>query len=784
VTTVDPHDALQRRLEALAALEESESAPHTPSVDLSGLRAEVAGVRADLGSMRAEMGAVRADLDALGGRLTGSVAASRSETSTLVRRLAEMATRLEAVGGRVDEVRTGMPALAREVREAIEQVPGQAGARLEELSGGIADQVGLRLDDVAADVRRALAAALEQESGAAVSAQVALVDARGAIESRLAVLEDALDGMIERIESLARDGASTTTAKVDGVAEGVVALGGKLDDHLERTVARLRDATEQRFDDLVRQLESRHEELRRDIAGALEQSVSKNEATHASLEALADNVRNVLESFSAAVASGLGMVGTAVTTSMDEGREELRKQVEDLAGKLLTSSTALQEQMGGRADAQAAQLSALQAGVEARVEAVRASVVTAMGDLRAEVVNEVGSVRPQVEELAAASGSAKESFGTLRVDLADAIEALRERLSASTSESAEAVRAALADTRTEVASLTRTSRTEVLDRLEERFSTLATRLTDVVGTVTGSATATRETQERVATLSAAYDEVRRALEALRLERAKPAEKAAKTAEAPAKPVEKAAEKTADKPAGKAADAASEKSAEKSADSALEEADHAPEKAPKAPGNESEQAPDGPGPAKTAPTERWRVSAEQAAGTAKAEPAKAPARPQPAKAKAPAAKKPQPAKAAAKKAPPAKKAPAPAAKAQPAPAQPAKAPAVRPGDRRGRLDAMPQVPSPKVALDAAVDDPRKAGTPSAPRAPGAGAAPAGRPTVAGRPTPAGRATAAVPPARSGAPAPPAKAATSWAARPEPSEDDADVQPRRFFRRRKP
>ena len=40
----------------------------------------------------------------------------------------------------------------------------------------------------------------------------------------------------------------------------------------------------------------------------------------------------------------------------------------------------------------------------------------------------------------------------MRVDLADAIEALRERLVASTAESAEAVRSALAETRAEVAS--------------------------------------------------------------------------------------------------------------------------------------------------------------------------------------------------------------------------------------------------------------------------------------------------------------------------------------------
>jgi hypothetical protein len=98
--------------------------------------------------------------------------------------------------------------------------------------------------------------------------------------------------------------------------------------------------------------------------------------------------------------------------------------------------------------------------------------------------------------------------------------------------------------------------------------------------------------------------------------------------------------------------------------------------------------------------------------------------------------------------------------------PTKAPAGR--DRRGRLDAMPEVPSPKVALDAAVDQPGPDGRP------------ASRPTA-----PAARGEV-ISPARPQPSSPPAAPTTesSWGARPEPPEGEPDREPRRLFRRRKP
>ncbi|MCW2616375.1 MAG: hypothetical protein JWN08_3369, partial [Frankiales bacterium] len=61
MSTDDAAEALQRRIEQLAALvDDAEAVTAAPGVDLSGLRTEMAGVRADVGSLRAEMGAVRA----------------------------------------------------------------------------------------------------------------------------------------------------------------------------------------------------------------------------------------------------------------------------------------------------------------------------------------------------------------------------------------------------------------------------------------------------------------------------------------------------------------------------------------------------------------------------------------------------------------------------------------------------------------------------------------------------------------------------------------------------
>jgi hypothetical protein len=249
----------------------------------------------------------------------------------------------------------------------------------------MADQVRSRLEDVAADVRRTLSAALAQESGAAATTQAALVDARSAIESRLAVLEDELDTMSERIESLARDGASTTTSKVDGVAAGVAALGQKLDAQLDRIVAQLREANEERIREVSLEMEAQHEQLRSELAKVRDTALAETTTMREAIAELTETVKAGLQSFSGSIDTGLtsmaGLVATTLEDSRDKTRDETRGELDKVAEKLYITLGALGEHFGGRDDAQAAQLAALQSAVERRVEAVRAHDASALDEM-------------------------------------------------------------------------------------------------------------------------------------------------------------------------------------------------------------------------------------------------------------------------------------------------------------------------------------------------------------------------------------------------------------------
>ena len=182
--------------------------------------------------------AVRADLAALRGDLHGlsdALAAGRAETAAVARRLTELAARTDLVGGRVDEVGASLPvSTAASLDTAVTRL-------LEALAG--------RLDDAVADVRQTMTAAREDDARSSAAAGASMVEARGAIESRLAVLEDALEAVGERIESLSRDGASTTTSRLEVVGRDVAAL-------VERVDA-LADVQAERTDDLLALLRDR-----------------------------------------------------------------------------------------------------------------------------------------------------------------------------------------------------------------------------------------------------------------------------------------------------------------------------------------------------------------------------------------------------------------------------------------------------------------------------------------------------------------------------------------------
>ena len=140
-------------------------------------------VGADLGGLQSELAALRAELDGWSLRLTGAVAASRIETGTVVRRVAEL--------------------------------------------GG--------------DLRRLMTAERQQDAERTAAAQAATGEARASLEARMAVLEDTLDAMAERLEALARDGAHTTRDQLRVLLAAAARIERRLD-AMDPSAADLKDA--------------------------------------------------------------------------------------------------------------------------------------------------------------------------------------------------------------------------------------------------------------------------------------------------------------------------------------------------------------------------------------------------------------------------------------------------------------------------------------------------------------------------------------------------------------
>ena len=509
-------NALSRRIEQLAVLSaeepDREHAAGDPAL-LVGVGTVLAQLRSELGALRGELGSVRTDIDAMSGRLTGSVTAGRTETGTLARRVSDLANRVDVVGTRVDDVRSDLPSIAREVREALELLPLKAGAKLDELTGALGASFGTRLEAVAAEVRRTVGAALEREADGAAATQAHLIEARGSLESRLAVLEDALVSLAEKLESSARDAAHTTRSQLHGLAATVTAIEARLEavagEQVERIVARLREVTEVRLEvlstSLIDATRGRNEALRRELLEVLTRASAEQEATRNQVAVLVDTVRHAgTQQADATLAQD-----RRVAVSLAEVREEISTELDDVAERLLVSVTGLQEREARRATADAARTEVLQRELGGTALALRTELSAALAGVRADAREQIASLHPRLDELAAVAAAATVSETAGRVQLAQLLEAVRDGMSSVVSDATGVVHTALEQSTRALAESSRTTHEALLDRLAEQQGALLNRLADLAAASSGSTAATRETGERLAALASAQDDVRR-----------------------------------------------------------------------------------------------------------------------------------------------------------------------------------------------------------------------------------------------------------------------------------
>lgn len=511
-------NVLSRRIEQLAELAGDEPDAAGNGTAVASLRGEIAGLRADLGALRGEVGSVRTDIDGLAGRITGSVAANRTETGTLSSRVADLVNRVEVVGVRLDEVKSDLPLLVREVRDGLELVPVRTGAKFDELTGKLGESVGTRVDAVAGEVRRTVAAALEREADNAAATRGLMSEARSALESRLAVVEDALDALSERLEALLRDGAHTTRDQLREMAGSLTGLEQRVDavsgEQVERIVARLRDVTEHRLDNLSTVLgeaiRSRNEQLRRELLEVLTRGASEQELTRNQVAVLVDAVRHA--GAEQVAASNALIAGTAA--SLAEVREEIQTELDDVAERLLVTVADLPAQQDVRAAAQEARSDALKASLEGGIEAVHAQVATAMEATRVDVAAEVSALRRRLEEVVAGTLALAHTEAANRAELQHALETVRERVALSVSASTESVRATFDDLINRVGDATRSTHATLLDRLGEHHATVTGRLAEAAAATAGSTAASRDAGQRLAALTRSQEETRRSVEGL------------------------------------------------------------------------------------------------------------------------------------------------------------------------------------------------------------------------------------------------------------------------------
>ena len=502
MSTAENPDALTRRIERLAAASVDDPGEGAAVAALVGaLRTEIGGVRNGLLALGTDTGAVRDEVESLGGRLSSSLDDGREQINELTQRVQDLAARLELVAGRVEELSDVLPPLSSELREGFRQVPVDTGERLEILTAELSTAVGQRIDGVGEELSQTLASALERQSETAAATASALEEARTTFESRLAVLEDTLDGVSERLEALSREGANATADTLRGLAGSVAALDERIlteAAQAEGLASERQDALDTRLDELAgtlldrlrADLQQRDEALRAELVASLEAGRAEAREDRQAVSDLAVTVRGALEGFASVVDRSLSELGRSVTGALADSREETRGELDEMTERFATTAAGLQadlvvrdeaaaERVGAlqadlvvRDEAAAGRLSTLQAQVEESGDLIRVAQAEAVAELRSEGASRIAGVTAQLDGLLpAVDGSLQEVRAEFRELGASVVSAQVEAVA----ENGEALRTAVASLSTELGASVQAQGEQVAGRFDAMQDGLTSR---------------------------------------------------------------------------------------------------------------------------------------------------------------------------------------------------------------------------------------------------------------------------------------------------------------------
>jgi archaellum component FlaC len=465
----DEHEpGLLRRIEELAA-QAGDDSPDTPvlAAALAGLRHEIGSLRRDLTSLRADLAAVRTSVDDNIGRLAGDVSASRTETGGVASRHQELGERVDELAEVLDGVAAALPQLRQEVAQLPE---GTAG--LETSLRRLEETLLTRVDTAVGDLRRTVSTGLTQASAGGRAAETAANDTRSVLEERLAAVEDTIDGLAENIEAITRDSIGTATERIrqldthlggigDSLSEAVATGHGETRGHVESLAIQLRDTVETAFSGLDLRLNHDREageDRLTALNAVLEAFQTSAEGRLAELEAvIGSGLTDARDALMAELTSTLeqltqanGDTRTLVEEETGALRADLADALEEVRDRISTLMTSSAESITSALDEQRTTFSetarVLREDVLDRVEESRADVLSSLDELRAGTSaaarhgEETGG---RLRELAEVIGSLYATIGELRIEW-DA------RSEAAVASAREAALAATAEFRAEV----------------------------------------------------------------------------------------------------------------------------------------------------------------------------------------------------------------------------------------------------------------------------------------------------------------------------------------------